>query len=563
MDLRITIVRIFDKWVSLPVREKGQALANLKRNWYFPVSALAFFCLNARLNLGFLLGMLIAFSAAVLAASQIPSVWSFTREKPAALRGLSLLTALGICWAGYSSFYAAWSISSKTQALAALLPFPVDVAAVFSVCGAVCAVFFVYFCVVLFWHEMMVLVKESNPFGDITKPEWAVYGVLFAGSLVMMAVLFSRTGAFYGTELDYDILYTSDSPALVKGNAYLSLTHLENDLRQPLFAVFAAPFVGLPYFLGKLLGGPVLQAVLMNSVQILLLFAANFLLAKMLKLTPVNRVCFLLLTTATYTNMLFTLMMEQYIVAYFWMILCMYLITENRPSPMVLWGAGGTLLTSMVLLPFMPDKHPVKQFKEWFWDMVKLGLSFVALMLAFCRFDVIYELLDKIADLSTFGGTKLTLAEKFFQYSAFAASCFTAPAAGINTTAVDHISWQLQPVTGIDLAGVAILALALIGAIVSRKEKISQFAAAWIALSAVMLLVLGWGTSENGLILYGLYFGWAFLALLMQLVKTIENRLNVGYLTPAVCVAGAIALAVVNIPAILEMVQFAITHYPA
>ena len=74
---------------------------------------------------------------------------------------------------------------------------------------------------------------------------------------------------------------------------------------------------------------------------------------------------------------------------------------------------------------------------------------------------------------------------------------------------------------------------------------------------------MGWGTSENGLILYGLYFGWAFLALLMQLVKTIENRLNVGYLTPAVCVAGAIALAVVNIPAILEMVQFAITHYPA
>ena len=87
-------------------------------------------------------------------------------------------------------------------------------------------------------------------------------------------------------------------------------------------------------------------------------------------------------------------------------------------------------------------------------------------------------------------------------------------------------------------------------------------AAFWVAFSAVMLLILGWGTAENGLILYALYFGWAFLALLFQLVEKIGETLRVKYLTEVCSFAAAAGLLVCNIPAIMEMIEFAVMYYP-
>ena len=79
----------------------------------------------------------------------------------------------------------------------------------------------------------------------------------------------------------------------------------------------------------------------------------------------------------------------------------------------------------------------------------------------------------------------------------------------------------------------------------------------------IMLLILGWGTAENGLILYALYFGWAYLVLLFQLVEKIETTLRIKYLTVVCGIAASGGLLVLNIPAILEMISFAIAYYPA
>ena len=78
----------------------------------------------------------------------------------------------------------------------------------------------------------------------------------------------------------------------------------------------------------------------------------------------------------------------------------------------------------------------------------------------------------------------------------------------------------------------------------------------------IMLVGLGWGTKENGLILYALYFGWAFLVLLFQLVEKIEKKMNVKYVLPLISVFSAVVLGVINVPAIIEMVNFAITYFP-
>ena len=242
----------------------------------------------------------------------------------------------------------------------------------------------------------------------------------------------------------------------------------------------------------------------------------------------------------------------------------MYLISEKqRPDRIAIWAAGGTMLTSLILVPFMSEKNPISNIKEWFVDMVKYGLEFIAVMLVFCRFDVIFNLTSKISVLSDFTGRSMTMMDKVCQYTAFIRNCFIAPDAGVNTTAVAHISWQLNPVTSINLVGVVILLLVIISAVWNKEKRCSLLAGGWVAFSVVILLGVGWGTKENGLILYSLYFGWAFMVLLFQLIEKIENRFNIKFLTPVLSIGSAVALAVFNIPAIMEMVNFGITYFPA
>ena len=549
---------------QLQEQRKPEIITNLKRNWYFLISAMAFFCLNVTLTLGYFIGVLIAFIASLIIASQIPSIPVCAKKNHMGLQAVSILTTFGICWGEQEVFYADCSVLMQAQALKVMLPISINIPSIVSVIGAVFSVFFVYFCLLIFWKQMLKIFSEVGVFSDIIAAEWIIYGVLLMISLSLMIISFAQTDAFYGTEYAYDIIYTSDSPSLVQGNVYLALTHVENDLRQPLFAVFAAPFIGIPYLLGRLFGTTAcVQAMLVNSVQVIMLFVANFILAKMMKLSLMKRICFILLTCCTYTHLLFTLMMEQYIVAYFWLIFCLYLISEKqRPDRIALWGAGGTMLTSMILLPFMTENSPIRNFKEWFMDVVKYGIEFVILMLVFCRFDVIFYLATKISMLRDFTGRGLTMMDKIFQYIEFVCNCFVAPNAGVNITAVDHISWQLNTVTGLNIAGVIILLLVIISAIWNRDKKSSLFAVGWIGFSVIMLVGLGWGTKENGLILYALYFGWAFLVLLFQLVEKIEKKMNVKYVLPLISVFSAVVLGVINVPAIIEMVNFAITYFP-
>jgi len=219
------------------------------------------------------------------------------------------------------------------------------------------------------------------------------------------------------------------------------------------------------------------------------------------------------------------------------------------------------LLTSMVMLPFMSSENPVRNTRAWLADVIKLGLEFVLLLLVCCRFDVIFNALFLISSYGGFSGEKVLFADKLYQYIAFISSCFIAPDAGVVATA-DYVSWQLRAVNSINCTGVILMVLAVISAIWNRDQKSSLLATGWAVFSAVILLGLGWGTHENGLILYALYFGWAFLVLLYQLVEKIERKLNFTFLLPVLTVVTAAIMLVVNIPAIIEMVDFAIAYYP-
>ena len=556
------VLRVFKK--VLPEPRKREIIANLKRNWFFPISAVGFFAVNATVNSGYENGMQIGFLAALIIASQIPSMKTWARKKPTALQIISLATAVGVCTGEYQWSCIYWNLPQLAYLFHQEIPIPKAILIILNGICAAAAVWFVFLSVLAFWEKVSDSFRRLGVFQGINGMEWAVYGLLLAASLGMMIFAFSKTNAFYGAKWDYDIIYTSDSTSLVKENAYLVLTNTENDLRQPLFALFAAPFAGIPYLISALCGAPSgLQAMLMNGVQVMMLYMANLMLTRMLKLRRPERICFMAVLACTYTQLLFTLMMEQYIVAYFWLVFCVYQVVEKgHPDRIALWGAGGTLLTSMVFLPFMSGKSPVKNFRAWFADTVKYGLEFIMLLLVFCRFDVIYNLVWRVEFLQQFVGENITVMDKLSQYTVFIRNCFLAPSARIIPNIDHHISWQLSAADGIHLTGVLLLLSAVLSLILNYRKKSAWLAAGWIGFSVVIHVFFGWGIAENGLILYSLYFGWAYFVLLFQLLQKIEEKTKTHFLIPVVSFCAAVYLLAVNIPAVAEMMRFAMTYYP-
>lgn len=534
----------------LSVRKKSDIIANLKQNWCFLVSAMAFFSLYLTQNKVIIADLIITFVAIFIFSSQVSSIIKRCSSHNLIINVISILCAIGVCWFAKESFCKYWGSSLEINFV--------------GIFGAVAGMPFVYFCNVAFWNYILSFIRKCNIFKDVKLIEWIIYILIITALFGLMVFSFSQSQAFYKTNSFYDIIYTSDSPNLVKENVYLNLMHAENNLRQPLFAVFASPFAGIPYLFAKLIkASACTQAMFINSMQIVLLVFTNFVLAKMLKLDTIKRICFMLLTSCTYTNLLFSLMMEQYVIAYFWLIICMYLIVERQQLGRVaLWGAGGTMITSMVLLPFTSDKSPVKNFKAYFLDMLRGGFGFVAFMLIFCRFDVFASLKYQIFEINSFTGQTVTFTSKIYQYTEFIKNCFTAPNAGVVKNTFNDVSWQMNIVKEINFIGILIFVLCIVSALWNRDKKNSLLAAYWIGFSVITLFVFGWGTKENGLTLYSLYFGWAFVVLLFQLLEKIEDKLKIKFLIPITTVCVGLVLLTINIPAIIEMIDFAITYYP-
>lgn len=534
--------------VDFPYNKKEDILSNVKHNILFVISAAAYFCLFFSNSKTWFIGFLIAVFLWGVIASQIKSVFSYLKQSKIPVKILSAISSLGVCWYSSIRFY--------TRCIKHGL-----ISKCIAVFGACVATYFVYILTLFIFNhlfEKITFKKEEKNY------EIVVYAILIIITIALSAFAFTNSEAFWGTDHAYDIIYTSDSPSLVKGYVFVNLLHLENDLRQPLFSVFSAPFMGIPYFIGKLIGAePFVQAILNNAMQMLILWLSIFLISKTMSLTPIKRICFITICYSTYTFLLFSLMMEQYIVAFFWLSFALYSISERGKSGhLAFFGASGTLLTSAIILPYVSSDKPQKNWKLLIQNSLKSGISFVALMLAFCRFDVIYNLPSGISQLIGFTGESISLSNKLYQFTTFISNCFVAPDAGIDTTSEPYVSWQLATPNNINLFGVFLIFAIVLSVIINRKKKSCIIAGAWSAFSVVMLLILGWGAKENGLILYALYFGWAYMVLLFQLIEAVEDKLKTKLLIPSFSVCAVVVLLSLNVPAISELIQFASTNYP-
>lgn len=555
--------RRYDKWRKrLPSLQ--QARSNLRRNWYFPLSAVPFFLAEtqgAEYAVGWL-GLLLCALVLTLVAATSTDLWQATRTLPWYVQCWALLAAVGVCWHCYDI---GTLLFPNNAWLAAQIPAPYFPRALAAGC-AFAGFPFVYSGLSFVWQEMARLIRKFELL-QFSRLEWVLYAAI-ALVLVVYAgwAFYSSTGFYSADNGGYDIIYTADTDTLFNNWAYLSLTYIENDLRQPLFAVFSAPFSGVPYFLSQLFQfSTPTTAVLLNTVQILMLFIGNLILASLAVQGAAKRICFVLVLSASYTTLLNALMLEQYVTAYFWLVLAVAAIVRRQcDEPLCAFGAMGSLLASGALIPWLSAHSPLHRPLQWLRDMLKLGLGFVVLLLGLARFDVLYSIIPKLDSLFKFTGGSVPFINRLQQYLSFIHDCFVQPVAHIAQGSAPEgiLSWRLEFVPEWNLWGIALLALMILSVVLNRHARMTQIAAYWLVMSFVLLAVVGWGTWEYCLILYSLYLGWAYALLLFKLVETLAERLHARWLVPLACVMACSGMLALNVPAILAIVDYCTTYFP-
>ena len=160
-----------------------------------------------------------------------------------------------------------------------------------------------------------------------------------------------------------------------------------------------------------------------------------------------------------------------------------------------------------------------------------------------------------------FAGGKVTLQQKWIQFTWFVEHLFLAPSAS-DAYVVDRGAprFLLAEQQSVSVIGIVILIAAVLGFLYSYKNKMSQIAVCWVGFSVVLLFLVGWGTAENGLILYSMYFAWAYLILIYQFIcKWIRNEKAV------LAVIGVFAglMLLYNLGGLYQIYQFGVINYPA
>ena len=388
---------------------------------------------------------------------------------------------------------------------------------------------------------------------------------LSAGILFGMMIVFTYlcTQAFYGADInghryDFDLIYSADSGYLVRTDVFRNVGADQNDLRQPLFGLFAMPFAQAAWIVSKVLFFlPVGYITIWQIMQMLMFLTSVVLISRMMELKGIEKALFLCLFSVSYPMLIFVLTAEQYLVAMFYFVLLLYLGREERGKQVAFVGAAGCLMTSGLWFPLITWDRDIKKF--FMKSLRLLGVFLVVLVLS-GRLTTYLDMPSYAAGFAPYIGYTVAPIEKLLQYVNFVGACLVAPPSGIDNTMYSHVSWQMLPVTGLSPVGLIVIALTIGGFLVSRKERFSRWCAVWAGFSFLLLGLVGWGTVDNGLMLYTLYFGWAIICLVFRFIDRALHRFRPAKL--AVLTAVILAMVVWNILALRNVLIFATQFFP-
>lgn len=356
----------------------------------------------------------------------------------------------------------------------------------------------------------------------------------------------------------YDVIYTSDSGAITYEDAFFNVSYVENDVRQPLFGIFSLPFS----IVGKLLAEILFfvpekyeYVSAMTFIQFVLLSLSTILISRMLKLKEKDKKYLYLLFSISFSYMIFGIILEQYVIGLFYLVLTCYYFYEKKLKPNYLYvGAVGTMLTSGIVFPLISE---IKNLKRYITDTFKCFLVFLSVLTIGGQFPQMFSVLTNFSSLISTFAKKISFVDRFYQFINFIKGIIIAPKGKVMEI-LNHPSYQLAEVKSIALLGVIVLIAVILGYILNRKNKFANFCILWVAFSVMLLLFIGWGTSENGLILYSLYFAFAYLSLFYLFLRSIiKNDKVFRFFVILLC----LTILLCNIPELVKILSFAIKNY--
>ena len=446
----------------------------------------------------------------------------------------------------------------EAPALAGFVP----LAPAAAIAGGVLCVFALFTYLYAFISRFAAFVGAFLREAERVERAYLMIACVAAAALILAA--YAKTTVFYGPNIDdpdvwnkIDIVYTTDTASLLQKNVYLIPSAPENDIRQPLFGVFAAPFALLADLVARLVPVNNAYAALMALMQAALLLFSLVLTARLLPLAGARKALFLSCCTFLYPTLLFLLNLEQYVFACFYLVALLYRCAREEGDTAVCWAAAtGSLLTSGITLLFLPER---KRLSDWVLSCLRAAGAFFAAVLLFGRLPVLLDALTSLGKLTQFAGEQVGFVARMQQYCNFVRACMIAPAAGVQISERGITSFQLAPVTGWSAGGIALLIVCVAGWFFNRRNRFANLCACWAAFSFLLLGLAGWGTRENGLVLYTLYFSFAFAALTAFAIEALPVR-NGGKV--AIYAVALAALLICNIPATGELIAFGARYYP-
>lgn len=396
----------------------------------------------------------------------------------------------------------------------------------------------------------------------LSKGEKKFLLVSFLGAFCLTLLIYSNTNIFYkpisnNRLVNYNVIFTSDSGAISAQNAFMNIGMSENDLRQPLFGIFAMPFAVLANFLSLFLFFiPNGYYIIFNTLQILLIVISFILIAKMMKINSSDKKYFGVLVFSSFPVMLFSFLCEQYVFAFFYLVLFIYVsqFTKYYDVNYSYISATGCLLTTGILFPFIAK---FKNIKDWIYKIFKCFIAFMIILVLTGQIMEFLEAFDQFNRFSQYSGQELLFIDKFLQYLSFVRSSFFAPAIEFQNVA-NVYSIQLKNVNSVDIIGLTILVICLISFILNYRNKFAVISFGWICYSFILLCVIGWGAQENGLILYSLYFSWAFLVLIYLFILNMFKSRKIKRCLISLFV---LIMFIVNLNTFYEIIKFGMQYY--
>lgn len=417
-----------------------------------------------------------------------------------------------------------------------------------------------------FWKILLnYIYRECKKFlNDLKKYELILLSSFFIFLSIIIIFSFLKTNIFYlpryNNELkNFDVIFTSDTGMQYITNVFMNISAPENDIRQPLFGLYTLPLAILSKILSKVFYFiPESYALFLQINQLIMVLISGILLARMMKFKEKEKfILYYIAYIFSYSVLIWIFPLEQYIISLFYLILFLYsILVENKKSILLYIGATGTLLTSGIFLPFLLEKQDLniknilaKSLNIFFWFNIISILS--------GQFYVIITAFNQIITLRRFMGEKLLFLDKVKQFFNFITSCFIAPKTIFKISEYEA-SLQLEQTKELNFLGVIIILIIFLGVIKNYQNKFYLICISWIIFSFILLGVLGWGSIENGMVLYGMYFSWAYIS---SIFKSLDSIIKNKKLFLSLLVIGILIMIQINFLAIVELIKFGIKYY--